>query len=72
VSIGHHADGSLVRGWSVAGTGDFSGEGMSDILRRDTASGNTSIWFMNGLTVAQASSLGTIPTTFALQSLNAD
>jgi len=33
--------------WSVAGTGDFNGDGNADILWRDT-SGEVAIWTMNG------------------------
>jgi hypothetical protein len=35
-------------GWHVQGIGDFDGDGKSDILWRDTATGQTAIWFMNG------------------------
>jgi hypothetical protein len=42
--------------WSIVGTGDFNGDGRSDILWRDT-SGNVAIWEMNGTTILnQASS----------------
>jgi hypothetical protein len=40
---------------SVVGTGDFNGDGMSDIVWRDTA-GDISIWLING-----ATSFGAIP-----------
>jgi hypothetical protein len=35
--------GKIPSTWSVLDTGDFNGDGMSDLLWRDT-SGNTSIW----------------------------
>jgi hypothetical protein len=35
-------------GWSIGETDDFDGEGKSDILWRDTNTGATAIWFMNG------------------------
>jgi len=56
--------------WSIVETGDFNGDGKSDILWRDT-SGNTAMWFMNGATPTGAS-LGTVSTDWTIQGLNAD
>jgi hypothetical protein len=57
--------------WTVAVTGDFNGDGMSDILWRNT-DGDTSIWFMNGTLVSSASDLGVVPTSWVIQGANAD
>jgi hypothetical protein len=57
--------------WSIAQTGDYNGDGMSDLLWRDT-SGNTSMWFMNGTTVASTGAVGNIPTNWTVQSANAE
>ncbi|HUD89737.1 MAG TPA: FG-GAP-like repeat-containing protein [Xanthobacteraceae bacterium] len=63
--------GNLPTVWTVAETGDFNGNGMSDILWHDT-SGDLTIWYMNGTTISSGTGLGTIPTTFTIQSTNAD
>ncbi len=63
--------GNLSTVWSVAVTGDFNGDGKSDIVWRDT-SGDIAIWFMNGTTITSGPGLGTIPTTFTIQGINAD
>jgi hypothetical protein len=55
----------------VAETGDFDGNGKSDILWRDT-SGDIAIWYMNGTTIASGTGLGTMPTTYTIQGTNAD
>jgi hypothetical protein len=36
--------------WSIKGTGDFNGDGKTDILWQDT-SGNVAIWQMNGTAI---------------------
>jgi hypothetical protein len=38
--------GNLATTWSIVLTGDYDGNGKSDLLWRDM-SGNTAIWFMN-------------------------
>jgi hypothetical protein len=53
--------------WIVADTGDYDGNGRSDMLWRDTSTGNTSIWFMQGLAVHATAGLGNIPTTWTVQ-----
>jgi hypothetical protein len=63
--------GNIPTTWSIALTGDYNGDGMRDLLWRDT-SGNTSIWFMNGTTVASSTSVGNIPTTWTVQSVNSE
>jgi hypothetical protein len=51
--------------WSLVGQRDFDGDGKTDLLWRDT-SGNTAIWFMNGVTVGQSVSVGNIPNTWSV------
>jgi hypothetical protein len=57
--------------WSIALTGDYNGDGMSDLLWRDNA-GNTVIWFMNGVTVPTAAPVGNIPTVWTVQATGAE
>ena len=56
--------------WTIAETGDFDGNGMSDILWVD-GSGNIAIWFMNA-TIASTASLGNIGTSWTVQAQNAE
>ena len=44
---------------------------MSDLLWRD-GNGNTSMWFMNGTTIASTADVGNIPASWTVQSLNAE
>ena len=57
--------------WSIAETGDFDGDGKSDILWRDT-NGNVAIWFMNGTQLRFGPDFVTVPTSWTIQGANAD
>jgi hypothetical protein len=46
--------------WTVAGIGDFDGNGSFDLLWRDTA-GDVAIWLMNGTTIASSTVLNNLP-----------
>ena len=56
--------GPLPLTWSVAGIGDFDGNGSSDILLRDT-SGNVQIWLLNGTQVLSTKMLGNVSTSWS-------
>jgi FG-GAP-like repeat len=43
--------------WSVAGVGDFNGEGDADVLWRQSSTGNLQEWLMNGSTIESTSPL---------------
>jgi hypothetical protein len=63
--------GNIGTTWSIVQTGDYNGDGMSDLLWRDNL-GNTYMWFMSGTTVASTAAIGNIPTTWTVQSVNAE
>src|SRR5262249_60061588 len=46
--------------WTVAGTGDFNGDGVSDILWYNTTSGQVVIWLINGTSVIGGGSPGSV------------
>ena len=43
--------------WNIVGTGDFNGDGKSDLLWRDNL-GNDAMWFMNGTQIASTAGSG--------------
>ena len=57
--------------FSVAATGDFDGDGKSDILWRDNG-GNVAVWFMNGTQIASTAGVGNAPTIWHVQAVNAE
>ena len=63
--------GNVPTTWSVAETGDFDGDGKSDILWRDT-SGNLAMWLMNRATVTSSTNVANVPATWAIQAAGAE
>jgi hypothetical protein len=48
--------------FTVAGTGDFNGDGNADIIWRNKTSGDTFVWAMNGINaVAGSGQIATVP-----------
>ena len=51
--------------WTVAGIGDFDGNGSADILWRDKL-GNVAIWLMNGTQVMSSTTIGNVPAAWQI------
>jgi len=66
-TIASSADlGVVPSAWTIQGTGDFNGDGKTDILWRNV-NGDVVTWFMNGGTIASSADLGVIPGTWTIQ-----
>jgi hypothetical protein len=69
---GGGSPGSVPTSWAIVETGDFDGDGKSDLLWHDV-SGNTAIWLMDGAMVLPTSaSLGNVASVWTVQGSNAD
>ena len=53
--------------WTIAGVGDFDGNGKADILWRNTTSGAVAIWLMNGTAISSQGVPGTAPLVWQIQ-----
>jgi hypothetical protein len=51
--------------WSIAGTGDFNGNGQADILWR-SSDGDVAIWLMNRLQILSSEDLGNVPLSWSI------
>jgi hypothetical protein len=56
----------------IDATGDYNGDGKSDLLRRHTTSGTVAVWFLNGLQVSSSASFGNVGLDWTIQALNAN
>jgi hypothetical protein len=55
--------------WVVQGVGDFNGDGKTDILWRQSGTGSTVTWLMNGGTVQSTVGGWIVPTDWVVQSV---
>ena len=51
----------------MQGLGDFDGNGTSDILWRNSNTGQVYLWFMNGTAMAGSGSLGYVSSDWAIE-----
>jgi FG-GAP-like repeat len=59
--------GSVPSNWQVVHLGDFDGDGVPDLLFRDTNAGTVAIWLMNsGGLVQSTASLGAVPNNWTI------
>ncbi len=65
VDLGTHPGGSA---WQISGTGDYNGDGISDVLWSDSATGQTDIWELSNTGHwAASTSPGSHPTGYQVQ-----
>jgi hypothetical protein len=43
--------------WKIVGSGDFNGDGRADVVWQHQATGETSVWIMNGTTLVSGTLL---------------
>lgn len=59
--------GNVSSNWTIAGLGDFNGDGVTDILWRDTGSGTVAIWFLtSSMTIQSTAVIGTVGSTWSI------
>ena len=54
-------------GWSIAGIGDFNGDGMADVIWQNSNTGDVYIWLMNGTTITSQVDMGVIGSGWAIR-----
>jgi hypothetical protein len=53
--------GTMAAGWTIAQTGDFNGDGRSDLLWYNSTSGGIATWLMSSATITSQVSIGSLP-----------
>jgi hypothetical protein len=60
--------GTVPTAWSIAGAGDYNADGTTDILWRNTSTGDTVTWFMQNGQVSTSADLGAPPNSWSILS----
>ena len=58
--------GNVPSNWTLAGVGDFNGDGSTDILWRDATDSAVAIWFLNGTAMDSVAGFGGVPGNFQI------
>jgi hypothetical protein len=66
IGAGAPGDVTVGQGWKVAGTGDFNGDGRSDILWLNDTTGQAVVWLIDGTMVVGGGSPGSAPSPWTI------
>jgi Ca2+-binding RTX toxin-like protein len=56
--------------WKISGTGDFNGDGKSDMLWRNANTGGTYIYLMDGISVAAEGAVQPVPNNLVIRGID--
>ena len=68
-SSGNLGTTTITSDWSIAGVGDFNGDGKADIVWQNSTTGQVYIWLMNGTTIANSQSVATVSSGWNIQGI---
>jgi hypothetical protein len=56
----------VVLSWDLCGTGDYNGDGKTDMLWRNNVTGDVALWIMDGTSFQQGFIFSTIPLSWQI------
>jgi predicted extracellular nuclease len=68
--VNNSAVNTLGSDWNIAGTGDFNGDGKSDILWRNANTGSAHVYLMNGLLIADQGEVRQVSNDWAIEGVD--